>query len=85
MRMFVLISLFWVFGILGIQFVPVEYSLFPGGFLAGVVCLTVIWAFDAFVFRDFDVVEELKKGNIAIPLFYLALAVSFGFGMLAMA
>lgn len=43
----------------------------------------VLWAFDKFLLKDIDTLDEIKKGNIAFAILYLSWCLIIGSSILA--
>lgn len=62
-------------------FVTFEYYVMFSGFAAGLLkaamVIGIIFAFDHFVIGEIDTIDELKKGNTAFAIFFLAICLLF--------
>ena len=60
-----------------IEYAP-AYSAFGAALLIVAMCGGLLWFIDEYILRGFDLIEEIKKGNIAASLAILAYAIVIG-------
>ncbi len=77
---YVLLSLilFWAL----IVYLP-GFSAFGAALLIIGLAVGLLWAVDYFLLKNFNTLEELKDGNVAVALALVAYAILLGFAIMA--
>ena len=55
----------------------IQFSGFAVGFAKAILVVVLFIAFDKFVLKGINTIEQLKQGNVAYALFLLAVALLF--------